>query len=155
MLEIVEFTTLVRGNVGLPGDFLVVTEEFREDWYFVVSGDSRQVADEIRTPRWRLSRAAPASQRSGVGQTNQDAIASALKLALRRVDACFGVAVVEQIKLTTYPWFVLARIDVSPTRFSKIYFFLRPQTPRLCPRHLQQGAYPCRLSACSKVKAWF
>lgn len=122
MLEIAEFTTLVRGNVGLPRDFLAVTEEFREDWHFVGSGDSRQLTDEIWTPRWRLSRAAPTSQRSGVGKTNQDAIGSALKLALRRVDACFGVAVVEQIKLTTYPWFVLARIDVSPYQIQQILF---------------------------------
>ena len=52
--------------------------------------------------------------RSGVGQTSQEAIAGALKLALRRVSERFNAAEVESIELKKYPWFVLAKVKVYP-----------------------------------------
>jgi hypothetical protein len=52
--------------------------------------------------------------RSGVGDTSQEAIASALKLALRHISARFNSAEVEDIELTQYPWFFLARVRVLP-----------------------------------------
>jgi hypothetical protein len=49
-----------------------------------------------------------------VGDTAQEAIAGALKLALRRVSPHFNVAEVDHIQLTQYPWFFLARVRVLP-----------------------------------------
>jgi hypothetical protein len=51
-----------------------------------------------------------------VGDTSQEAIAGALKLALRRIHEHFNVAEVEHIELTKYPWFFLARVRVNPYR---------------------------------------
>jgi hypothetical protein len=54
------------------------------------------------------------SPRGGVGKTSQEAIAGALKLALRRVSERFNAAEVESIKLKKYPWFVVAKVKVYP-----------------------------------------
>ena len=39
MRNIAEFTMLLRDRVQLPDDLKLVTEEFRECWNFVRSGD--------------------------------------------------------------------------------------------------------------------
>jgi len=40
MRNIAELTVLLREGVALPDHFKLVTEEFREGWYFVRSGDA-------------------------------------------------------------------------------------------------------------------
>ena len=52
--------------------------------------------------------------KSGVGRTSQEAIANALKLALRRVNERFSAAEVEHIELKKYPWFFLASVRTYP-----------------------------------------
>ena len=53
---------------------------------------------------------------SGVGNTSQEAIASALKLALRQLSESFHAAEVQNIHLMQYPWFFLARVTILPHR---------------------------------------
>lgn len=113
MFEIAEHTTLVRKHAELPNGFAPVIEEFREGWSFVDSAGEPRREGKIQAPGWRLSWIAGASARGGVGQTHQEAVACALKLALRRVDESFSIAAVEHIQLTQYPWFILARVSVS------------------------------------------
>ena len=54
-----------------------------------------------------------------MGDTSQEAIAGALKLALRHVSTRFHAAEVEHIELTQYPWFYLARVRVYPYRIQQ------------------------------------
>jgi len=54
-----------------------------------------------------------------VGDTSQEAIASALKLALRRISDHFNAVEVERIELTQYPWFFLARVRIYPFRIQQ------------------------------------
>jgi hypothetical protein len=61
-----------------------------------------------------------------VGETSQEAIASALKLALRRVSTHFNAVQVEHIELTRYPWFFLARVRVYPYRIQEGAIFAVP-----------------------------
>jgi hypothetical protein len=114
MRNIAEHTMLLRGHVELPDNLNLVTEEFREGWNIVGSGDARWLDEEIRTRGWHFIWIAEGMLRSGLGQTSQEAIAGALKLALRRVSERFNAAEVEHIELTKYPWFVLARVRVYP-----------------------------------------
>jgi len=114
MREITELTMLLRGHIELPGNLNLVTEEFREGWNFVQSGDSHWLDKEIRGRGWHFMWIGEGSRRGGVGQTSQEAIACALKLALRRVSECFNAAEVESIELTKYPWFMLAKVKVYP-----------------------------------------
>ncbi|MGA7313902.1 MAG: hypothetical protein WBX22_07990 [Silvibacterium sp.] len=114
MRKITERTILLRGQVELPGSLNLVTEEFREGWNFVQSGDTHWMDREIRRYGWHFMWIGEGSLRSGVGQISQEAIASALKLALRRVSECFNAAEVESIKIKKYPWFVLAKVKVYP-----------------------------------------
>ena len=114
MRNIAELTMLLRGRVKLPDNLNLVTEEFQEGWSFVQSGDTHWMDKEIRRRGWHFMWIGEGSRRGGVGQTPQEAIAGALKLALRRVSESFNAAEVESIELTKYPWFVVAKVKVYP-----------------------------------------
>jgi|SRR5579862_453118 len=114
MRKIAELTMLLRGRVDLPDNLSLVTEEFQEGWSFVQSGDTHWLDKEIRRRGWHFMWIGEGSIRGGVGQTSQEAIAGALKLALRRVSERFNAAEVESIELKKYPWFVLAKVKVYP-----------------------------------------
>ncbi len=114
MRNIAELTMLIREHVELPGDLSLETEEFREGWSFVQSGDTHWLDKEIRRRGWHFMWIGEGSRRGGVGKTSQDAIAGALKLALRRVSECFNAAEVESIEVKKYPWFVVAKVKVYP-----------------------------------------
>jgi hypothetical protein len=119
MRTISELNMLLREQVDLPAGFKVATEEFREGWSFVRSANARRLGKRIKTRGWNFIRIADGSLRSGVGETSQEAIASALKLALRRVSTHSNAVEVEHIELTRYPWFVLARVRVYPYRIQQ------------------------------------
>lgn len=119
MRTIAELNMLLRERVELPTGLKLTTEEFREGWSFVRKADARRLGKKIQTRGWNFIRIADGSLRSGVGDTSQEAIASALKLALRRVSLHFNAVEVEQIELTKYPWFVLARVRVYPYRIQR------------------------------------
>ena len=110
---------LMRSGIELPDDLKLANDEFREGWEFVRSFDARHLEKQIVLRGWNFIRIADESLRSGVGETSQEAIASALKLALRRISAHFNAVEVEHIELTQYPWFFLARVRVYPFRIQQ------------------------------------
>jgi hypothetical protein len=116
MRNIAELNVLLRVRVELPVGLKLATEEFREGWNFVQSGDARQLEKEIQARGWSFTKIADGPLRSGVGDTSQEAIAGALKLALRHVSTHFNAVEVEDIELTQYPWFFLAKVHVYPYR---------------------------------------
>ena len=81
--------------------------------------NAQRLEKKIHTRGWNFIGTGDESLRSGVGDTSQEAIASALKLALRRISANFNAAEVEHIELTQYPWFFLARVRVFPFRIQQ------------------------------------
>jgi hypothetical protein len=119
MRIIAERNMLLRAKTELPNGLKLATDEFREGWEFVRSCDARRLEKQIVLCGWNFIRIADESLRSGVGETSQEAIASALKLALRRISAHFNAAEVEHIELTQYPWFFLARVKVYPFRIQQ------------------------------------
>jgi hypothetical protein len=119
MVNIAELTVLLRGRAELPDNLELATEEFREGWNFVRSGGARRLDKQIRRRGWHLIRIAEGLVRSGVGQTSQEAIACALKLALRCLSERFNTAEVEHIELKMYPWFFLAKVAVYPYQIQR------------------------------------
>jgi hypothetical protein len=114
MPNIAERTVLLRGSITLPDDLKLVTAEFQEGWNLVRSGDANWLDKGVRKSGWHFTWIAEKSLRGGVGQTSGEAIASALKFALRGVDKRYNAAEVEHIKLTRYPWFFVASVRVYP-----------------------------------------
>jgi len=110
---------LLRSGIELPRSLKLETDEFREGWEFVRTLDARRLEKQILHSGWNFIKIADESLRSGVGETSQEAIASALKLALRRISAHFNAVEVEHIELTQYPWFFLARVRVYPFRIQQ------------------------------------
>jgi hypothetical protein len=116
MHNIAELNMLLRVQTELPVGLKLATVEFREGWSFVRPGDARRIEKKIQTRGWNFIKVADGLVHSGVGDTSQEAIAGALKLALRRVSEQINAAEVEQIELTKYPWFFLARVRINPYR---------------------------------------
>jgi hypothetical protein len=119
MHNIAELNMLLRGQVELPNGLKLATEEFREGWNVVRSVDARRLGKKLLTRGWSFIKIADESLRSGVGDTSHEAIASALKLALRRIGEQSNAVEVEHIELTQYPWFFLARVRVYPYRIQQ------------------------------------
>lgn len=119
MWNIAELTVLLRERVALPDRFKLVTEEFCEGWDFVRSGDGHWLDKKIRRCGWHFIRSAEGSSKSGIGQTPQEAIASALESTLRCVSRRFNAAEVGHIKLKEYRWFVFATVRAYPYQIQK------------------------------------
>jgi hypothetical protein len=114
MVTIIQSQMLLRTRTELPNDLKLATEEFREGWDFAPSVDARRLEKRIVTQGWSFIKIAGGPLKSGVGDTSQEAIGNALKLALRHISVRFNAVEVEQIELTQYPWFFLARVKVLP-----------------------------------------
>jgi hypothetical protein len=114
MHTIAQSQILLRTRTAMPDGLKVATEEFREGWDFVRSANALRMGKQIMARGWNFVSVADGSLRSGVGDTSQEAIGSALKLALRHISVHFNAVEVEHIELTQYPWFFLARVRVLP-----------------------------------------
>lgn len=113
MYTIADSKLLLRAHVELPADFRLRTADFQEDWRFVQNTSAKQLRRKTRTLGWNFVQGAKGLPGSGVGDTSQLAIASALKLALRNVAKQWNAAEIQQIALTHYPWFYLAKLSIS------------------------------------------
>ena len=133
MRTIAELNLLLRERSTLPEGLKLSTDEFREGWSFVKRSDARRLEKRILKSGWNFIRIADGSLRSGVGETAQEAIASALKLALRRISTHFNAVEVERIELTRYPWFFLARVRVYPFRIQEDAFYAAPDDAVIDP----------------------
>jgi hypothetical protein len=113
MRTIAERNVLLLAQAELPAEIKLTTDEFCEGWSFVRSSDARRFGKKIRARGWNFLKISDGSLRSGVGDTSQEAIAGALKLALRQLNGPINSVEVENIELTKYPWFFLARVRIS------------------------------------------
>ncbi|MGA3344607.1 MAG: hypothetical protein ABSC76_06980 [Terracidiphilus sp.] len=114
MYTIAQSQMLLRTRTELPDGLKLATEEFCEDWSFVRSANALRIGKQIIMRGWSFVCVADGSLRSGVGDTSQEAIGGALKLALRHIGPNSNAAEVEHIQLTPYPWFFLARVKILP-----------------------------------------
>lgn len=119
MRTIAALNLLFRAGVELPEDLSIATEEFREGWNLSRLVDIRLLKKKILNCGWNLTKLGDGFVRSGVGDTSQEAISSALKLALHRLSEHFNAVEVEYIELTQYPWFFLARVRISYYRIEQ------------------------------------
>ena len=114
MRTVAERNMLLRARTKLPDGLELSTDEFREGWEIVRTLDARRLEKQIALCGWNIIKISEELLRSGVGDTSEEAIAGALKLALRRISLQFNAAEVAHIELTEYPWFFLARVRVNP-----------------------------------------
>ena len=119
MRAISQSNMLLRARTELPDGLRMATDEFRDGWNLLLTVNARRLEEQIVKRGWSCFKIAQNSQRCGVGDTSQEAIANALKLALHRISEHFNAAEVEHIELTQYPWFFLARVGVCPFRIQR------------------------------------
>jgi len=114
MRKIAELNMLVRARIELPVDIKLATDEFREGWNVILPEDTGWLERKMQSRGWNLIKICDGPLKSGVGETSQEAIASALKHTLRLIGKNVHAVEVEKINLTAYPWFFLARVTVHP-----------------------------------------
>jgi hypothetical protein len=142
MQAIVEPSMLLRAQIELPGGLNLVVNEFSEGWDFAQSVDARRLETKIVAQGWSFTRIADGLLRSGVGETSQEAVSGALKLALRRISAYFNAVEVKHIELTQYPWFFLARVRVYPFRIQQGAALPIPEEDKVVPAFRRQRSQP-------------
>lgn len=114
-----ELNLLLRSQASLPEGLRLARNGFCEGWCSVRTRNARWLAKEICARGWSFDRVVGGLRGNGVGETSQDAITGALKLALRQISEQFTAVEVERIQLTQYPWFFLARASVFPIRIQQ------------------------------------
>jgi hypothetical protein len=119
MLEITELSVLLRAGAELPSGIITKRGEFIDGWNIVRTEGARLLEKRIRRRGWHFIRIADESRRSGVGESSQQAITCALKLAVRGISEYFNAVEVRHVHLTKYPWFVIARLGVCPYRIQQ------------------------------------
>jgi hypothetical protein len=119
MHKIAESTVLLRGTIELPCGIKLARDGFQEGWEFLKTGNARRLERKIQKRGWHFIKFEGSSVRSGVGDSVELALASAVKLALRRVSVFFNAVEIQHIQITSYPWFVLARIIVNSYRIQQ------------------------------------
>lgn len=119
MRPIAELNPVLRVRIELPAGLQLVTEEFQEGWSSAPSVDARLIEKKLLTCGWNLIKIEDGSLRAGVGETSQQAIACALRLALRCVSERCNAVTFERIVLTQYPWFFLARVRANSYRIQQ------------------------------------
>jgi hypothetical protein len=142
MPAIAELNLLVRAHTELPDNLKLPTDEFGEGWKLVRSVDARRLEEEIVTQGWSFTGIADGPLRNGVGDTSEEAIGNALKLALRHISVHFNTVEVEHIELTQYPWFFLARVQVNPFRIQQGAPLPMPEEAKAAPAARRQRPLP-------------
>jgi hypothetical protein len=147
MRKIAEANVLLRARLELPSGLSLATDEFQAGWEFLRKVKAVRLEKKIRAQGWNFIKIADGSLRSGVGASSQEAIASALKLALGHLSGHFNVAEVEHIELTEYPWFFLARISLTPYRLQRDAIFAVPDGAVPLPATLGEKRLPVSAAA--------
>ena len=119
MNAIAETSMLVRAQILLPVGMKLTTQEFRGGWNLVGMRDSRLLEKKVLKKGWKFIKIADGWLRSGVGDTAQTAIGSALNLALSLVSPHFNAVEVNHVEWTQYPWFFVAKVMVNPYRIQQ------------------------------------
>jgi hypothetical protein len=117
--SIAERNVLLRVRVELPEGIKLSTKEFQEGWSLARRVDAYRLEMRILTRGWNFIKIGDGSLRAGVGETSQEAIACALRLSLRCASERSNAMTFENIALTQYPWFFLARVRAHPYRIQK------------------------------------
>lgn len=144
MHTIAAMNLLLRMQAELPQGFSLATDEFREGWNFSRSIGAGRMGKRLLSQGWSLLRMDGAAQRSGVGNSAQEAIASALTLALRHIAEHFNAVEIEHIELTQYPWFFLARVRIMPYCIQQGAILSCSEHREPPPLKLAQGKLPLR-----------
>ena len=116
---VVAGNVLLRMQTELPIGRNVPTEEFGEGWNLMQLGDLEWLHREIQAHGWNLIKIEHGPQRSGVADTPEEAISTALRFALHHINEFFNAVEVDCIELTEYPWFFLATVMLCPCRIQK------------------------------------
>ena len=139
-VRITELSVLLRAETELPSGLFVTGGEVMKGWNLVRPGDASLLERRIRRHGWNYIRVADEERRSGVGESAQKAIASALRHTVLSITEYFNAVEVRHIHLTRYPWFVLARLAVFPCRIqqSPVQFVPDDALPLPAPTQSEQ-----------------
>jgi len=110
---------LLRVPSKLPKDLRFLTEEFYGDWTLARSMNASDLQMRIQACGWNFIKIDDGAITAGVGHTSQEAIANALRLAIRCINKHTNVVEIKHVEMTQYPWFFLTKVGVFPYRIQQ------------------------------------
>ncbi len=147
MRTIAEMNLLIRACMELPVGLHLTTDPFREGWELVQREDAGELKKRMRTSGRNLIRIGDGIQKSGLGDTSQEAIDRALQRALRMISERIPAVEVGQVSLTQYPWFCLARVTAIPYWIQQSSASLVPDRATLVAAARRRGRPPRQADA--------
>jgi hypothetical protein len=110
----------VRSGCVLPGGFRLRQERFNRGW--MVAGDISATGLDatLRRSGWHFRSFLESWSRLGCGRTDAAAVEHATTRALRRMAEEFNVAEVDQVRVSNYGGFRIARVTAHARQIVKI-----------------------------------
>jgi hypothetical protein len=119
MPDIAEQNIFIREHIKLPDGLILTTDGFREGWRIARTTNVSQLEKQIILHGWNMIEIDDAQLRYGVGDTSEEAMANAYRIFLGHASEVSNVVKVENIELTQYPWFFLAKVQTYPFRIQQ------------------------------------
>jgi len=104
MRTIAELNMLLRARTELPEGLNLATDEFREGWNFLKTTNAERLEKKIHAHGWNFIKVRDESLRSGVGDTSQEAIASALRRSRWPSASPSRTWPFVSLRLPSWPW---------------------------------------------------
>ena len=110
----------LRSGCLLPGGFRLKQERFNKGWMLAGDISAAGLDATLRRSGWHFRSFFFSCYRLGCGKTEISAISHATARALRLIADKFNVAEVDQVQVSNYPGFRIARVTAHACEIAKI-----------------------------------
>jgi hypothetical protein len=111
----------LRTTCLLPEGLDLIPKQFSESWVSIEKTTSAALDVKVRGAGWQFMWLREVCSSLAFGQTEASAVSKATSRALKGIKTCFNAADFEELAVSRYPGFKVARVT-------------------LCARHIQQDA---------------
>ena len=109
----------LRTGCLLPHGLAFIQEPFSERWMSVKNTTATTLDIELRNTDWHFMWLTEAHKSWGIGQTAELACSNAIVLALKKVRQRFNAAELSLLKITKYPGFQVAKVELHPRQIQR------------------------------------
>ncbi len=110
----------VRSGCLLPGGFRLKQERFNRGWMLAGDISATGLDETLRRSGWHFRSFFFSCSRLGCGKTRASAVSHATARALRRIADKFNVAEVDQVQVSNFPGFQIARVTARACQIAKM-----------------------------------
>ena len=114
-----KYAIFLRKGCSLPRELALIQEPFGEKWTSVEDTTAVALDIKLRNADWHFMWLTEAHSCLGIGRTAELASSNAIVLALKKVQQRFNAAELSQLKITKYPGFQVAKVELHPRQIQR------------------------------------